>query len=350
MNISSSRSHAIFTLHIRQHRVVRDESLLVEGKEADSNQTEFETLTAKFHFVDLAGSERLKRTGATGDRARESISINCGLLALGNVISALGDNTKKGCHVPYRDSKLTRLLQDSLGGNSHTLMIACISPSDRDFMETMNTLKYANRARNIRNNVIANQDKASKQLALLKAEIMSLQAELMDFKTGKQTMDTESAESLSDMIVGNTLLQSENDQLWYRIKALQDTVEAMKTRNSQLLGDAALISLVGSDGQASSVDTSNLIRKYIQEIEDLRAKLAESQSLCQHLTETSVWCLRSPSSRLSLSSASVSSSFTGEMNTSASPDPLETSVLQEAKKEMRRLKRLQKLSLTRAGK
>lgn len=81
------------------------------------NPGEFETLTAKFHFVDLAGSERLKRTGATGDRAKEGISINCGLLALGNVISALGDRSRKALHVPYRDSKLTRLLQDSLGGN-----------------------------------------------------------------------------------------------------------------------------------------------------------------------------------------------------------------------------------------
>lgn len=77
---------------------------------------EFVTLSAKFHFVDLAGSERLKRTGATGERAKEGISINCGLLALGNVISALGDKTKRALHVPYRDSKLTRLLQDSLGG------------------------------------------------------------------------------------------------------------------------------------------------------------------------------------------------------------------------------------------
>ena len=74
-------------------------------------------------------------------------------LALGNVISALGDRAKKGSHVPYRDSKLTRFLQDSLGGNSKTLMIACVSPSDRDFMETLNTLKYSNRARNIKNKV-----------------------------------------------------------------------------------------------------------------------------------------------------------------------------------------------------
>ncbi len=72
---------------------------------------------AKFHFVDLAGSERLKRTGAIGNRAKEGICINRGLLALGNVISALGDDEKRGSHVPYRDSKLTRLLQDSLGGN-----------------------------------------------------------------------------------------------------------------------------------------------------------------------------------------------------------------------------------------
>ena len=143
---------------------------------------EFETLTAKFHFVDLAGSERLKRTGATGDRAKESISINCGLLALGNVISALGDLTKKASHVPYRDSKLTRLLQDSLGGNSQTVMIACISPSDTDFMETLNTLKYANRARNIKNRVTVNQDKTSKTINLLRLEIQQLQLELMEYR------------------------------------------------------------------------------------------------------------------------------------------------------------------------
>ena len=104
-------------------------------------------------------------------------------LALGNVISALGDKLKQGSHVPYRDSKLTRLLQDSLGGNSRTLMIACVSPSDRDFMETLNTLRYANRARNIKNKVIANQDKASKQLAILRQEIQLLQQELIDFKS-----------------------------------------------------------------------------------------------------------------------------------------------------------------------
>uniref|UniRef100_A0A183BN98 Kinesin-like protein n=1 Tax=Globodera pallida TaxID=36090 RepID=A0A183BN98_GLOPA len=123
-----------------------------------NNETELETLQAKFHFVDLAGSERLKRTGATGDRAKEGISINSDLLALGNVISALGGATKgRVGHVPYRDSKLTRLLQDSLGGNSRTLMIACASPNEPDIAETLSTLNYANRAKNIKNRVVANQ-------------------------------------------------------------------------------------------------------------------------------------------------------------------------------------------------
>ncbi|KAI8089213.1 uncharacterized protein BX664DRAFT_332435 [Halteromyces radiatus] len=116
------------------------------------------TLISKFHFVDLAGSERLKRTNAVGDRAKEGISINSGLLALGNVISALGDESRKVSHIPYRDSKLTRLLQDSLGGNSQTLMLACVSPADLNHTETLNTLKYANRARNIRNRVTINQE------------------------------------------------------------------------------------------------------------------------------------------------------------------------------------------------
>ncbi|KAH8553655.1 P-loop containing nucleoside triphosphate hydrolase protein, partial [Umbelopsis sp. PMI_123] len=138
MNKSSSRSHAIFTVIMKRY-ISEDESI-----------------ESKFHFVDLAGSERLKRTNAVGERVKEGISINSGLLALGNVISALGDDTRKTSHIPYRDSKLTRLLQDSLGGNSQTLMLACISPADDDFVETLSTLKYANRARNIKNHVVQN--------------------------------------------------------------------------------------------------------------------------------------------------------------------------------------------------
>ncbi|KAK3760377.1 hypothetical protein RRG08_029408 [Elysia crispata] len=358
MNASSSRSHAIFTLHIRQQRVVRDQTSLEEDKETDSTQAEFETLTAKFHFVDLAGSERLKRTGATGDRAKEGISINCGLLALGNVISALGDKAKRGSHVPYRDSKLTRLLQDSLGGNSRTLMIACISPTDQDFMETLNTLKYANRARNIKNKVTANQDKASRQLAALRAEVAALQQELQEYKTGKRTVDADGVESVNDLVVENSMLQSENDKLRQRIKVLQDTVSSMQARSAQMLGDAALASLTAesSDGQASNEEVSNMIRKYIEEIEELKTKLTESESLCDQLRKSGI--SRSSASRMSISSTSfMSSSWAGggmggsitspssalELPSFPSPSTSpQHSVLHRAKKDMKRLRRLQR--------
>ncbi|KAG0259834.1 hypothetical protein DFQ27_003872 [Actinomortierella ambigua] len=135
-------------------------------------------LKSKFHFVDLAGSERLKRTSAIGDRAKEGISINAGLHALGNVISALGDPSKKASHVPYRDSKLTRLLQDSLGGNALSLMIACVSPSEINLGETVNTLKYANRARNIKNASSQNQEVNLESPEYLRSVIQKLKGEI----------------------------------------------------------------------------------------------------------------------------------------------------------------------------
>mmetsp|Transcript_26062 Transcript_26062/g.42052 ORF Transcript_26062/g.42052 Transcript_26062/m.42052 type:complete len:770 (-) Transcript_26062:4218-6527(-) len=141
MNAKSSRSHAILTIVVEQEDRVFGTSRV-----------------AKFHLVDLAGSERNKRTGAVGERFQESIQINQGLLALGNVISILGDesNASSKVYVPYRQSKLTRLLRDSLGGNSRTLFIACVSPADESHGETLNSLKYANRARNIKNMPILN--------------------------------------------------------------------------------------------------------------------------------------------------------------------------------------------------
>jgi hypothetical protein len=122
MNAVSSRSHAIFTIIFEK----------VDPQDPSN------VVTSRLHFVDLAGSERLSRTKAEGARMKEGISINGGLLALGNVISALGDPKRKTKHIPYRDSKLTRILQDSLGGNSRTLMIACCSPSDTNMEETLN--------------------------------------------------------------------------------------------------------------------------------------------------------------------------------------------------------------------
>ncbi|CAG8659243.1 1546_t:CDS:2, partial [Paraglomus occultum] len=179
MNAQSSRSHAIFSVTLSQQKLISPTSpqsatrpstptRIGTSSRAGSRMSkrfddgDWVQLTSKFHFVDLAGSERLKRTSAIGDRVKEGISINSGLLALGNVISALGDpnKAKHTTHIPYRDSKLTRLLQDSLGGNAQTLMIACVSPAEYNLAETINTLKYANRARNIKNNAVVNQEES----------------------------------------------------------------------------------------------------------------------------------------------------------------------------------------------
>ncbi|CAI8583998.1 unnamed protein product [Vicia faba] len=175
MNNQSSRSHAIFTITLEQMRKLNNPSEI--GLNDTMNE---EYLCAKLHLVDLAGSERAKRTGSDGLRFKEGVHINKGLLALGNVISALGDEKKRkeGAHVPYRDSKLTRLLQDSLGGNSRTVMIACISPADINAEETLNTLKYANRARNIQNKPVVNRDPMSNEMLKMRQQLEHLQAEL----------------------------------------------------------------------------------------------------------------------------------------------------------------------------
>ncbi|KAI8325473.1 kinesin-domain-containing protein, partial [Martensiomyces pterosporus] len=148
MNEKSSRSHAIYTIALTQTRLRRRSN----SAESSGSVREPVKIVSKLHFVDLAGSERLKKTLAVGERQREGISINSGLLALGNVISALGD-TQRGpfSYVPYRDSKLTHMLRDSLGGNAQTLLIACVSAAEANLAETVNTLKYAARARNIKN-------------------------------------------------------------------------------------------------------------------------------------------------------------------------------------------------------
>ncbi|XP_060932106.1 kinesin-like protein KIF21A isoform X1 [Limanda limanda] len=336
MNVQSSRSHAIFTIHLCQVRVCASDNQENETDNKVSNGNseldEYETLTAKFHFVDLAGSERLKRTGATGDRAKEGISINCGLLALGNVISALGDRGKRSAHVPYRDSKLTRLLQDSLGGNSQTVMIACSSPSDRDFMETLNTLKYANRARNIKNKVMVNQDKASQQISALRTEIARLQMELMEYKTGKRMVGEEGVESFSDMFHENSMLQTENGNLRVRVKAMQQTIDAQRGRLTQLLSDQANQTLAKA-GEGGTEEIGKMIQSYIKEIEELRAKLLESEAVNENL-------------RKNLSRASSRQSFYGGSGPFSSPmlaPEKETSdIIELAKKDLEKLKKREK--------
>eukprot|EP00760_Papus_ankaliazontas_P004186 PhM_4_TR11704/c0_g1_i1/m.85961/K10395/KIF4_21_27; kinesin family member 4/21/27 len=162
MNDASSRSHSITTVTLEQHV-------------ASDAQVTSESVVSKFRLVDLAGSERVKRTGASGARLKESININSGLLILGNVIAALceqQENPTKKIHVPYRECKLTRVLQDSLGGNSVTVMVACVSPADSNLEESLNTLKYANRAKNIMNKPIKNKDPHAMAMEKLQGQLM----------------------------------------------------------------------------------------------------------------------------------------------------------------------------------
>uniref|UniRef100_U3K7I2 Kinesin family member 7 n=1 Tax=Ficedula albicollis TaxID=59894 RepID=U3K7I2_FICAL len=172
INRQSSRSHTIFTVTMEQRRGAGRLPLHCRPPTAPAAG---QVLVSKFHFVDLAGSERIVKTGNTGERLKESIQINCGLLALGNVISALGDPRRKTTHIPYRDSKITRILKDSLGGNAQTVMIACVSPSSSDFDESLNTLNYASRAQNIQNKAVVNCRRETEHMEELQLQIRQLQ-------------------------------------------------------------------------------------------------------------------------------------------------------------------------------
>lgn len=162
MNEHSSRSHAIFIITIECSK---------PGADGENH-----IRVGKLNMVDLAGSERQTKTGATGERLKEATKINLSLSALGNVISALVDG--KSTHVPYRDSKLTRLLQDSLGGNARTVMVANIGPASYNFEETITTLRYANRAKNIKNKPKINEDPKDALLREFQEEIVRLKREL----------------------------------------------------------------------------------------------------------------------------------------------------------------------------
>uniref|UniRef100_A0A0K0DKJ6 Kinesin-like protein n=1 Tax=Angiostrongylus cantonensis TaxID=6313 RepID=A0A0K0DKJ6_ANGCA len=195
MNEHSSRSHAIFIITVE----------CCEAGPDGQNHIR----VGRLNLVDLAGSERQAKTGATGQRFKEATKINLSLSALGNVISALVDG--KSTHIPYRDSKLTRLLQDSLGGNSKTVMVACIGPASYNYEETLGTLRYANRAKNIKNKPKINEDPKDAMLREFQDEIMRLRALLE--KRSKRKGRIETVELIRQRgiarVAGNSELTSE---------------------------------------------------------------------------------------------------------------------------------------------
>lgn len=163
MNDYSSRSHTILTVHITSEQQA-------EGGVFISKQ-------GKINFVDLAGSEMTKKTHSEGKTLEEANNINKSLMVLGYCIASLSDTKRRNGHIPYRDSQLTKLLADSLSGNGVTLMIACISPAKSNFSETLNTLRYAARAKKIRTKPIVVMDPREALILSLKREIGALNSE-----------------------------------------------------------------------------------------------------------------------------------------------------------------------------
>ncbi|KAJ3268125.1 Kinesin- protein 12, partial [Blyttiomyces sp. JEL0837] len=157
LNDKSSRSHSIMAIYIDCKTINPDDGAPVVKH-------------GKLSFVDLAGSEKVKESRASGETLTETMNINKSLLTLGNCISALSDRRKRFGHIPYRDSKLTRLLSDSLGGTGYALMFACVSPSSFNLHETLKTLRYAQRAKKIKNRPVVQIDPVRDAVLQLRRE------------------------------------------------------------------------------------------------------------------------------------------------------------------------------------
>jgi len=225
MNDTSSRSHAVFTIMLKQIH-------------ADISTDETTERLARIRLVDLAGSERAKATEATGQRLREGSNINKSLTTLGRVIAALANDSSSSRNsispkkqrqnkevVPYRDSILTWLLKDSLGGNSKTAMIACIGPSDYD--ETLSTLRYADQAKKIRTRAIVNQDSTTSaerdaQILAMQETIRSLQATL------SQQASISQSHHVSVLQQGSVSQKRENDMQSQQLEEYQKQVEKIR--------------------------------------------------------------------------------------------------------------------------
>ena len=215
MNNTSSRAHTIVTVEFKQVQAV--------GK------TKSEKLS-KINLVDLAGSERANSTGATGERLKEGCNINKSLLILGNVINTLADKAsgkKKDVLPPYRDSALTRILQNALGGNSKTVMICALSPASINYEETLSTLRYADRAKKIQNKAVINESEHDKVVRLLKEENNDLKKKI---------------EELSKKLLGGGVVEEVDKEAFRELKAQYDETqkicESMSKTFSERLEEA----------------------------------------------------------------------------------------------------------------
>ncbi|KAF1956215.1 kinesin family protein-like protein [Byssothecium circinans] len=298
VNAKSSRSHAVFSLNLVQKKngsaplTKREKRMSVPIEAMSGHNDNWVTVDSKLHFVDLAGSERLKNTGAQGERAREGISINAGLASLGKVISQLSSRSQ-GAHVSYRDSKLTRLLQDSLGGNAITYMIACVNPAEFHLSETLNTVQYAQRARaiQIKPQIQQTHDDSDKQAVIerLRAEVQFLRdqirlSERADRKKAspqdrierQQEREIELQNSLLDIQENYTALSARHAKLISEITKARDNESAETPMLKDAIGDSALERLKRSNSFAEAVES--VVLEYEKTIQTLESSLSNTRS------------------------------------------------------------------------
>jgi len=297
MNEESSRSHAIF-------------SITVERSELGEGGVQHVRM-GKLQLVDLAGSERQSKTQASGQRLKEATKINLSLSVLGNVISALVDG--KSTHIPYRNSKLTRLLQDSLGGNSKTVMCATISPADSNYMETISTLRYASRAKNIQNRMHINEEPKDALLRHFQEEIARLRKQLEEGSSLEEeppssdeeedTADDELEAPLEIEMESSTVqavekkpkkkrekTDAEKEELAQRKNEHQKEIEHAKTEQETLRNKLVSLEgkiLVGGENLLEKAQTQEmLLEQSIAELEKHeKSEEALKQTLQQKATE-----------------------------------------------------------------
>lgn len=298
INAKSSRSHAVFSLNLIQRKSKLQTAQGAEKRfsvplEAMTGGDTMVTIDSKLHFVDLAGSERLKNTGAQGERAKEGISINAGLASLGKVISQLSSR-QAGSHVSYRDSKLTRLLQDSLGGNAITYMIACVTPAEFHLSETLNTVQYAQRARAIQSKPRIQQvsDESDKQALIerLKAEVAFLREQIRGTERGEDRRSHSAVErperqNEREMELQNQLLDTQENYTALSQRHAKLISEMAKARDHELaeneamsgtLGDSATERLKRSNSFAEAVE--QVVLEYEKTIQSLEQSLSSTRS------------------------------------------------------------------------
>ncbi|XP_064481967.1 kinesin-like protein KIF3A isoform X2 [Ornithodoros turicata] len=253
MNAHSSRSHAIF-------------SITVECSERGGDGRQH-VHVGKLHLVDLAGSERQSKSGASGQRLKEASQINLSLSTLGNVISALVDG--KSTHVPYRNSKLTRLLQDSLGGNAKTVMCTNIGPADYNYDETISALRYANRAKNIKNNARINEDPKDALLRQFQKEIEDLRKQL------EEGMEESPLDESSEEASGGEDANGEKAKKKHP-KAISEG--KLREIQEQILADKKLL----SEKKDMAEEERN---RLVQELEGREQQLKVAREEHEHLTQ-----------------------------------------------------------------